>query len=150
MSSGLSPIFNSARRTWIAAYQSNEAGLLPHTLWQSTNGTAGANITNWAGCGRIDTSIFHGALSDLAALGWGGTVTPPPPPPFHGEWVTAGQMSLNDLAASFGLTSASLLRMTAVHYGSFNPQLAVYVNGVHAGTTPPTASIPAGAKVWVN
>ncbi len=38
VSAGLSPIFNSARRTWVAAYQASAAGLLPHTLWQSTNG----------------------------------------------------------------------------------------------------------------
>jgi len=58
--SGLAPIFHSARRTWIAAYQASEAGLLPHTLWQSTNGQTGANRTNWSGCGFCDTSIYHG------------------------------------------------------------------------------------------
>jgi len=50
---GLAPIFHSARRTWIAAYQASEAGLLPHTLWQSTNGQTGANRTNWSGCGFL-------------------------------------------------------------------------------------------------
>jgi len=70
VTAGLAPIFNSARRTWVAAYQASEAGLLPHTLWQSTDGQVGANQTDWSGCGSVDTSIYHGSLADLAALGW--------------------------------------------------------------------------------
>jgi hypothetical protein len=70
VNAGLAPIFNSARRTWVAAYQSSEAGLLPHTLWQSTNGQVGANRTNWSGCGFVDTSIYHGTLASLSNLGW--------------------------------------------------------------------------------
>jgi hypothetical protein len=70
VNAGLAPIFNSARRTWIAAYQASEAGLLPHTLWQSTNGQVGANRTNWSGCGFCDTSIYHGTLASLSDLGW--------------------------------------------------------------------------------
>src|SRR5207237_5464314 len=67
---GLAPIFNAARRTWIAAYRASEAGLLPHTLWQSTDGQTGANRTNWSGCGFCDTSIYHGTLASLSDLGW--------------------------------------------------------------------------------
>ena len=70
VSAGLSPIFNSARRTWVAAYQASAAGLLPHTLWQSTNGEVGANRTDWSGCGFCDTSIYDGSLSSLSSLGW--------------------------------------------------------------------------------
>jgi hypothetical protein len=70
VSAGLAPIFSSARRTWIAAYQSSPTGLLPHTLWQSTNGQVGANRTNWSGCGFCDTSIYQGTLASLSALGW--------------------------------------------------------------------------------
>jgi len=70
VSAGLAPIFDSARRTWIAAYQSSAAGLLPHTLWQSTNGQVGANRTNWSGCGFVDTSSYLGNLASLASLGW--------------------------------------------------------------------------------
>lgn len=81
ISAGLAPIFNSPRRTWVAAYQSSEAGLLPHSLWQSTDGVTGANRTSWSGCGFVDTSIFHGALSDLAALGWHQPAQPSPPSP---------------------------------------------------------------------
>jgi Glycosyl hydrolases family 25 len=70
VSAGLGPIFRSARRTWIAAYQASENGLLPHTLWQSTNGQTGANRTNWSGCGFCDTSSYHDTLASLSALGW--------------------------------------------------------------------------------
>jgi hypothetical protein len=70
VNAGLSPIFHSARRTWIAAYQDSPAGLLPHTLWQSTDGKIGANRTNWSGCGFVDTSIYQGSLTELGALGW--------------------------------------------------------------------------------
>jgi hypothetical protein len=78
VSSGLGPIFSSARRTWVAAYQSSEAGLLPHTLWQSTNGIVGANRTNWSGCHFVDTSIYHGTLAELGALGWHAPTNQPP------------------------------------------------------------------------
>lgn len=149
---GLSPIFRSARRTWIAAYQSSEAGLLPHTLWQSTNGKVGANITNWAGCGRIDTSIYHGTLPELAALGWGSHVTPPKPPAppsFHGEYVTAGMFSLADLCKNvLGVPTNTVLRMTAMHYGSYGDILGLYINQIMTGAKPWNTPVPKGAKLW--
>lgn len=70
VSAGLTPIYDSARRTWIAAYTDSDAGLLPHTLWQSTNGQIGANQTDWSGCGSVDTSLYDGTLAGLSALGW--------------------------------------------------------------------------------
>jgi Glycosyl hydrolases family 25 len=70
VSAGLAPIFRSARRTWVAAYQASASGLLPHTLWQSTNGQTGANLTDWSGCGYCDTSLYEGTLASLSALGW--------------------------------------------------------------------------------
>ena len=66
---GLTPIFASQRHTWVAAYSAAEPRL-GHTLWQSTDGSAGSHITAWAGCGRIDTSVYHGTLTQLAAAGW--------------------------------------------------------------------------------
>ena len=66
--SGLAAVFCSPRRTWVAAYRSSEAGLLPHTLWQSTNGKVGANRTNWPGCGFCDTNLYHGTVAQLAAV----------------------------------------------------------------------------------
>ena len=70
VSAGLTPIYDSARRTWVAAYQDSDSGLLPHTLWQSTNGQLGANKTDWSGCGSVDTSLYDGTLAGLSALGW--------------------------------------------------------------------------------
>lgn len=64
---GLAPLFASARRTWVAAYRSTEP-TLPHSLWQSTNGTAGSHVTNWPGCGHCDTNVYHGTLANLAAI----------------------------------------------------------------------------------
>jgi hypothetical protein len=81
VSDGLAPIFNSARRTWVAAYRASEAGLLPHTLWQSTDGQTGANRTNWSGCGFCDTSIYHGTLASLSDLGWHSPAGPSLPLP---------------------------------------------------------------------
>ena len=85
ISAGLSPIFNSARRSWVAAYQSSSAGLLPHTLWQSTNGQVGANRTSWSGCGLVDTSIYLGTLASLSALGWHPSAKQSPPLPEEEE-----------------------------------------------------------------
>lgn len=65
-SAGLAPVFDSKRRTWVAAYRASEP-VMPHTLWQSTNGLVGANITSWPGAGRCDTNLYHGTLAQLAA-----------------------------------------------------------------------------------
>jgi hypothetical protein len=145
----LGGIFASNRHTWIAAYQSTPPPI-GHTLWQSTDGKTGANITNWPGCGRCDTSFHNGTLATLSADAWPSSVKPPPPPPkqWHGEYISAGMLSLNDLAKTLGYAPASVLRMTAVHYGSFNPQVAAYVNGLVDGSIPPTAHVTKGAKFW--
>lgn len=68
VSAGLAPIFRSARRTWVAAYRESETGLLPHSLWQCTNGQVGAHVTSWPGSGHCDTSLYHGTLTQLAAV----------------------------------------------------------------------------------
>ena len=149
---GLSPIFNSASHTWVAAYQRSEAGLLPHTLWQSTNGQVGANITNWSGAGKCDTSIAHHSVNELAAMGWkGGVINSTNPPEFHGEYVSAGMLSLHDLAGKLGHYPSTLINWTVQHYGSkWDRSLAMYINDVLAGTIPPTALLPKGTKIWVN
>ena len=63
---GLTSIFASPRRTWVAAYGPTEPAL-GHTLWQCTDGTTGIHVTNWPGAGRCDTSVYDGTLSQLAA-----------------------------------------------------------------------------------
>ena len=64
---GLGPVFAGARHTWVAAYRNTEP-TLGHTLWQSTDGTNGSHVTNWPGCGRCDTNVYHGTLAQLAEL----------------------------------------------------------------------------------
>jgi hypothetical protein len=73
-----------------------------------------------------------------------------PPAGFHGEWVTKGQLSLAQLAATFGLKPSTLLRETAVHYGQFGPELAGYINAIHDGTLRVSSPLPAGSKLWVD
>ena len=69
---------------------------------------------------------------------------------FHGEYVTAGLYSLAQLAAKLKVPPAALLRMTAVHFGSFGDPLAAYLNAIHAGTKPAGAILPRGIRFWVD
>jgi hypothetical protein len=68
----------------------------------------------------------------------------------HGEYVTAGQFSLAQLAAKLGVPPAALLRMTAVHYGTFGNDLAGWLNAVHSGTEPASTPLPKGIRLWVD
>jgi hypothetical protein len=148
-SHNLGAIFASQRHTWIAAYQATPPPI-GHTLWQSTDGKTGANITNWPGCGRCDTSQHNGNLASLSLDAWPATVQPNPPGTFHGEYVGAGMFSLADIAKKLGQPTNTLLRMTAVHYGAYDPVLATYINDVMTGKKPSTAPVPKGAKIWCN
>jgi hypothetical protein len=59
---------------WLAAYQGAEPAS-PHTLWQFTSSYP------VPGVGPCDCSVFHGSITDLAALAYGGTVPAPAPAP---------------------------------------------------------------------
>jgi len=96
--------------------------------------------------GTYDVSVFSKPWLGAVA---GDPVTQPPKG-FHGEWVTKGQLSLAQLAATFGLKPSTLLRQTAVHYGRFGPELASYVNAVHNGTLRPGSPLPPGSVLWVD
>lgn len=74
--------------------------------------------------------------------------SPAPPAQHRGEWVSAGQQSLHDLAAQLGWPVPALIRMTAVHYGWFDAELGGYLAGLADGTVPHTARLPAGASLW--
>jgi hypothetical protein len=95
--------------------------------------------------GTYDVSVFARPWLDAVS---GDPVTHPPAG-FHGEWVTKGQLSLAQLAATFGLKPSTLLRQTAIHYGQFGPELASYVNAVHNGTLRPDSPLPPGSVLWV-
>jgi hypothetical protein len=58
---------------WLADYTSVEPSS-PHTLWQFTS------AFNVPGVGPADCSVYHGPVSALAALAYGGAVAPPPAP----------------------------------------------------------------------
>jgi len=130
---GLQPV------TWVAAYGTREPDP-PHQLWQFTD------AFKVPGVGVCDCSVFHGSIDDLAALAYQG----PKPAGFHGEYVTAGLYSLAQLAAKLKVPPAALLRMTAVHFGSFGDPLAAYLNAIHSGTKPAGAILPKGIRFWVD
>jgi GH25 family lysozyme M1 (1,4-beta-N-acetylmuramidase) len=68
-SAGLSTAFSSSRPTWVAQYDT-AAPSVPHTLWQSTDGQKGVNITDWPGAGKCDTNYYNGNIQTLASLAW--------------------------------------------------------------------------------
>jgi len=131
---GLQPV------TWVAAYGTREPDV-QHTLWQFTD------AFTVPGVGVCDCSVFHGSIDDLAALACQGDKAPQR---FRGEYVTAGQFSLAQLAAKLGTVPSTLLRMTAVHYGTLGNDLAAYENALHTGTRPASTPLPKGIKFWVD
>lgn len=133
---GLQPV------TWVAAYGTREPDP-PHQLWQFTD------AFTVPGVGVCDCSVFHGTIDDLAALAFQPAAQPQG---FsgHGIYVTAGQLSLAQLAAKLGVPPATLLRMTAVHFKTFGNDLAGWLNAVHAGTQPASTPLPKGIKFWVD
>ena len=133
---GLTPV------TWVAAYGTREPDP-PHQLWQFTD------AFQVPGVGTCDCSVFHGSIDDLAALAYQGPKTAPPGQ-WHGEYVTGAMYSLAGVAAKLGVPVSALLRMTAIHYGSFGDVLAAYLNAVHAGTQPASTPLPKGIRLWVD
>ena len=95
--------------------------------------------------GTYDVSVFSRPW--LAAVSGDPVV---PPAAFHGEYVTAGQFSLAQLAAKLGVPPSALLRMTAVRYDTFGDALAAWLNAVHAGTKPASTPLPKGIRFWVD
>lgn len=70
------------------------------------------------------------------------------PGQYHGEYVTAGQLSLAGLAGKLGYPPNTLVRMTAVHYGTLGDILGVHLGAIltgHAGWDEP---LPAGVRLW--
>lgn len=59
---------------WLAAYQNTEPAV-PHKLWQFTDAYP------VPGVGTADCSVFHGTITQLAALAYQGTAPKPPKPP---------------------------------------------------------------------
>jgi hypothetical protein len=129
---------------WIAHWglTAAEAATVVHLA----NGPYPVIGVQYRNAGLYDVSAF--SADWLATVSGDPAVTPPAR--WHGEYITAGQFSLTQLAVKLGVPAATLLRMTAVHYGRFDPDLAAWVNGVAAGLRPPTSQLPAGIRFWVS
>jgi hypothetical protein len=150
-SSGLAPVFATARHTWVAAFGSAEPSL-GHTLWQSTNGVFGIHITTWPGAGNCDTSVYNGTLAQLAALS--GRYEPPAAPvvaPVVKEWITAGQGTLASLAASHQTEPSTILRLTLEHSpgSAFPANVAAWLDDIFAGTAHPQEPMPKGLALYL-
>ena len=127
---------------WVAHW-----GIAPDeaiTVVQHAGGPFPIVGVQYRNAGTYDVSVFSRPW--LAAVS-GDPVTPSK---WHGEYVTAGQFSLAQLAAKLGVPPAALLRMTAVHYKSFGDPLAAWLNAVHAGTRPASTPLPKGIRFWVD
>jgi len=70
---------------WIAAYQASEPAS-PHVLWQFTD------AYQVPGVGTCDCSVYHGTITQLAALAWQAPAPPPENgvtiPSVPGTWLT--------------------------------------------------------------
>lgn len=131
-SHGLAGFFGSQRRTWLAAYNAVEP-TMAHTLWQSTNGSVGAHITSWPGAGKCDTSLYHGTVSELAAL-----ITPATTPP-----VTAGAFPEDPMLLNLGAGAQTPIALpdgaTAVRF--FSQATATVMVDLRGGLPQETLSL---------
>jgi len=127
---------------WIANWGLTEAEAA--ALVQFAGGPFPVIGVQYRNAGTYDVSVF--SADWLAAVSGG----PPAHPAqgFRGEYVTAGQSSLAQLARKLGYPASALLRMTAVHYGTFHDDLAGWINGVTGGTLPPDTPLPKGTRLW--
>ncbi len=74
---------------------------------------------------------------------WPRPPKPEPAVPGYVTHVTAGHMSLHDLAAQHGTTAAHVLRLTA-RDGPFTPETYAWINAVFAGQAFTTVPMPPG------
>jgi N-acetylmuramoyl-L-alanine amidase len=84
------------------------------------------------------------------AIRSGGTVTATASPASPREWVTAGESSLAQLAATLKTTPAGILRLTAVANQAAWPEpIGAWLNDVFDGTLSPAAPMPEGLPLIV-
>lgn len=65
------------------------------------------------------------------------------------EWQTAGDRSLQQIAAACDMTPAAVVRATAIRYGRYDQITHDYLDNIFTGTLDHAAHMPAGAKLWV-
>jgi hypothetical protein len=97
--------------------------------------------------GGVQCDLDAGLHADYGQ--WPRPAAPSGPAKTWGAWKTEGHTSLADVSKETGMECSSILRRTAIKYGAFDNVIAAYVNGVFAGSTPVTANIPAGGRLWV-
>ena len=110
--------------------------------WHGMGGDA------WGGHPGCPGSVRKAQRAQIIALAM--AIRSGVPAGFHGEYVTAGQYSLAQLAAKLKVSPSALLRMTAVHYKTFGDPLAAHLNAVWSGTKPPGTPLPKGIRFWVD
>jgi hypothetical protein len=65
------------------------------------------------------------------------------------ELETTGKQSLGQIASASHMSPAAILRATAIRYGHYDQVTHDYLDSTFSGAGNPTASMPAGAKLWV-
>ena len=82
-------------------------------------------------------------------------VPPRPAPPaatgdgkWHGAYVCGGMFDLHGLSAKLGYPPNTLIRMTAVHFGTLGDLFGDHVGGVFRGEIPWDHPVPKGVTLW--
>jgi lysozyme len=108
----------------------------------------------WGQRNGVDADAFNGTAAQLDE--WIRSYAPVVPGPAVSQFethVTAGRMSLAELAAQRGTAPMHVLRLTADHFGGFPPEVAAWGNAVFAGAgsqfTSPQKPLPAGLRLRV-
>jgi hypothetical protein len=117
------------------------------TIWQYSASVSIRGVTvdfnAFLGSGATDAPTLVGELKAVVTTG-----KLPGQKTWH-ELVTKGDKSLQEIAQECGMSTAAVLRATAVRYGQYGTALHNYLDGVFAGTVAPASDVPAGVPLWV-
>lgn len=105
----------------------------PHTCGRCD---VDCDATQWASNTTYDTSILNPDFFGVP-VGWKWQ-----------EWITAGELTLEEFAAGAGFRPAFLLQEQIQHYGKYNTPVLNYIDDVFTGTISPTAKMPAKLTFW--
>ena len=151
------PDLGPLKNLGLALVSSNFASFATHVGWGVYGGWA---PTIWQ---YSDSVSLHGKTVDFNAfLGSGATDVPTLVDEFKSlvmtgkingqtwqELATSGNQTLSEIAAASHMAPAQVLRTTAVHYGRYDQVMHDFLDNVFSGQIEGTASVPAGAKLWV-
>jgi lysozyme len=99
--------------------------------------------------GTIDRDAANWPTRDAMAAAIGRHQPKPPPVRRIVTHVTAGHLSLHDLAAKHKTTAPHILHLTCDHFGGFPPEVAGWVSDLFAGVIDAQADVPAGLHLRV-